>query len=94
MGNPLGNWSNINELVKKADNINRDEKHEYTRFARIKTSSHEDELMKVKAAKAASLIKCKLVGQSCLIFKKQHMRAWLVVDWVDLNLLTTRLMRL
>ena len=43
---------------------------DYNRFVRIKTSPEEDKLMKAKAAKAASVKKYILVGQSCLDVQK------------------------
>jgi RHS repeat-associated protein len=70
VGTPLGNNPNIRALIKAADVVNPNEKHDFQRFVAIKTTPEEDKLMKDKAVKAASVEKYKVIGQSCLDVQK------------------------
>lgn len=66
IGTFLGHGRNIRKLIKDANTVNPEESHEYDRFVVLKTTTEEDNAMKVKATEAASVKKYIVVGQSCL----------------------------
>ncbi len=70
IGTFLGYDNNSRELIRKANEINPNEKHQYDRYVRIETTQEEDRLMKIKAKEAASAKKYLVVGMSCLDVQK------------------------
>lgn len=68
--------NNVNDLITEVNNVDEgSEKHSYTKYIRVKTSKEEDELMKAKAEKAASVKKYILIGQSCINVQKETYKA-------------------
>lgn len=71
IGTDLGHGNDSKRLIEKANTINKREVHNYTKYVRIKTSPEEDKLMKLKAARAASIKKYIVIGASCLDVQKE-----------------------
>jgi len=71
VGTFLGYGSNVDELIKKANSINPAEKHSYNRYVHVRTTKEEDKMMSTKAAKAASVRKYVVIGQSCINVQKE-----------------------
>ena len=70
IGTPLGYGTDVRKMVTDqvngANNINSNVTHDYDRFVIIKTTTEEDNRMKLKAAEAAIVKKYIVVGQSCI----------------------------
>jgi RHS repeat-associated protein len=66
----LGYVDNTDQIVQKANTVNPNEKHEYDRYVRIKTTPEEDKLMMKKATDVSSSKKYIFIGSSCLDVQK------------------------
>ncbi len=66
IGTPLGNGTDINQLVLEANNINKAHPQAYDRYVAIKTTPEEDRAMKLKAREVAASKTYSLIGNSCI----------------------------
>jgi len=70
VGTALGHEKDVVRLIEKANKRNKDHSHKYNRYVSIKTTPEEDKAMKAKAAESASVVRYKLLTQSCLNVSK------------------------
>jgi len=90
IGTFLGHGTDIVQLIKDANTVNPKENHDYNRYVAVKTTPEEDQAMKKKAEKAASVKKYYIIyGHSCIDVAKScydqlaNMRVGFMHNYVD-----------